>query len=292
MKPRRTGTNLVNIPSSSTIYRDPLGVVLILSAWNYPLQLLLIPLVGAIAGGNCAVLKPSGVAPATAAIIEKMIREIYPPEYINLLPGDGAEVVPAAMQAFRFDHVFYTGSIPVGRSIYQAAAKDLIPVTLELGGKSPAVIEQDADIASAAKRIAVGKFSNAGQTCVAPDYVLVHNSIKEKFIERLKQTIERFYGDNIIDDYGYGRIISEKRFDKLKSFLEQGKIVSGGQHNRSELFIAPTIMEDVPLDAPLMSEEIFGPLLPVYGFTTMDEALTIIQRQPDPLAFYVFTSDS
>ncbi len=292
MKPRITGTSFVNFPSSGKIYHDPLGVALIISAWNYPFQLLLIPLAGAIAGGNCAVVKPSEFAPATAAIIEKIIVEIYPPEYVRVLQGEGAEVVPAAMQSFRFDHVFYTGSIPVGKAIYQMAAKDLIPVTLELGGKSPAVIEQDADLVSAAKRVALGKFSNAGQTCVAPDYVLVHASVKEQFIEQLKKTITRFYSEHAMDDYSYGKIINEKRFDKLESYLTQGNIVAGGQINRQALFIAPTVMEEVPQDAPLMSEEVFGPILPVYSFNTMEDALRVIQRNPNPLAFYVFTSNS
>jgi aldehyde dehydrogenase (NAD+) len=292
MRPRRAGTNLVNLPSSSKIYRDPLGVVLIIAPWNYPLQLSLIPLTGAIAAGNAALLKPSELAPATAAIIEKIISEIYPPEYISVIQGDGAAVVPGLMRAFRFDHVFYTGSIAVGKAIYQLAASALVPVTLELGGKSPAIIEPDANLTIAAKRVVVGKFINAGQTCVAPDYVLVHTSIQDLFIEKLKHTIASFFGDNAAASKSYGRIINEKRFDQLASYLSQGEIVFGGQQDRASLFIAPTVITNVDLDTPLMKEEIFGPVLPVIPFHTMEEALAIINRNPNPLSFYLFTSDS
>ncbi len=292
MKPKSAATDLVNLPSSSKIYRDPLGVVLIISPWNYPFQLLLIPLVGAIAGGNCAVLKPSEFAGATASVIGKIISSFFSQEYIHVMPGDGAEIIPAMMQSFRFDHVFYTGSIPVGKIIYQLAAKDLVPVTLELGGKSPAIVESDADIHVAAKRIALGKFINTGQTCIATDYVLVHESIKNEFLEKLKQTINLFYGENKMESEGYGKIINEKRFNKLVSYLSDGNIVFGGRHDKSKLFIEPTIIENVPLNAPLMTEEIFGPILPVLGFNTKQEALAIIQGNPNPLAFYLFTTDS
>ena len=292
MRPKSVATDLVNLPSSSKIYRDPLGVVLIISPWNYPFQLLLIPLVGAIAGGNCVVLKPSEFAPATVSVIEKIISKIFSQEYVHVVQGDGAEVIPAMMQLFRFDHVFYTGSIPVGKIVYQLAAKDLVPVTLELGGKSPAVVENDADIAVSVRRIVVGKFLNAGQTCIAPDYVLVHESIKSKFLEKLKQTINLFFGENKMESEGYGKIINEKRFDKLVSYLSDGNIVFGGQYDKSKLFVEPTIIENAPLDAPLMKEEIFGPILPVLGFNSREEALSIIQHNPNPLAFYLFTADS
>ncbi|HZE83094.1 MAG TPA: aldehyde dehydrogenase family protein, partial [Puia sp.] len=196
MRPRRAGTNLLNLPSSSKIYRDPLGVVLIIAPWNYPFQLSLIPLVGAIAGGNCIVLKPSELAPATAAVIERILTGIFPPGLIHVAQGEGSVILPALMSSFRFDHIFFTGSIPVGRSIYQQAAKDLVPVTLELGGKSPAVVESDAHIATAARRIAFAKFSNAGQTCIAPDYLLLHVGIKDRFMRELQDTIRQFYGED------------------------------------------------------------------------------------------------
>jgi aldehyde dehydrogenase (NAD+) len=291
MRPARARINLLNLPSSAKIYRDPLGVVLIIAPWNYPLQLLLVPLVGAMAGGNCVVLKPSEMAPATARVLETIIREVFPCDYIRLIQGDGSEVVPALMQSIRFDHVFYTGSAAVGRSVYELAAKDLVPVTLELGGKSPAVVESDADIAPTARRIALGKFTNAGQTCVAPDYVLVHADVKERFMEKLGETIRGFFGDNPMESYSYGRIINEKRFDKLAGYLKEGKITIGGDSKRSELLMEPTVMEDVPLQSCLMTEEIFGPILPVYSFSAMEDALDIIGRNANPLAFYLFTRD-
>lgn len=292
MRPRRAPTNLVNLPSSSRIYRDPLGTVLIIAPWNYPFQLSLIPLAGAIAGGNCVVLKPSELAPATAAILEKILTGIFPKEFVRVIPGDGATVVPDLIRSFRFDHIFFTGSIPVGRAIYQLAAQDLVPVTLELGGKSPVVVENDADIKTTARRIALGKFTNAGQTCIAPDYLLLHADIKEKLLRQLQDTLVEFYGEKAEKSYDYGKIINEKRFDTLVSYLSQGKIITGGRYERSALFFSPTILEDVPLDRPLMTEEIFGPLLPVFTYRTMEEALSIIQRNPNPLAFYLFTSDA
>jgi len=292
IRPSGASTNLVNLPSSSKIYRDPLGVVFVISPWNYPFQLSLIPLVGAIAGGNCVLLKPSEWAPATAGVIEKIVGEVFPVEYISTVQGDGASVVPAIMHSFRFDHVFYTGSVAVGKLIYQMAANDLVPVTLELGGKSPAIIENDANISVAARRIAVGKFANAGQTCVAPDYVLVHNSIKEKFEEALRQTITQFYGQQAQDSGSYGKIINERRFDKLVSYLPQGDIITGGQYDRSHLFIAPTVLKNVSQESLLMKEEIFGPLLPVLGFDTKEEALNVIRQNPNPLSLYLFTGDS
>lgn len=291
MQPASAGTNLVNLPSTSKIYRDPLGVVLIISPWNYPLQLLLIPLVGAIAGGNCVVLKPSEFSPSTTALIEKMITENFSEEYIKVVTGDGAEVVPAMMKNFRFDHVFYTGSIPVGKMIYQMAAEKLVPVTLELGGKSPAIVCADADINVAVKRIGFGKFINAGQTCIAPDYVLVHNDVKEKFVNKLKETVLTFYSDNAANNYNYGKIINVKRFDTLIKYLADGKIVTGGDNNREKLFIAPTILENVSPDSPVMHEEIFGPILPVIGFSTTKEAMDIVQQNETPLAFYLFTNN-
>lgn len=290
MQPKSTGTDLVNLPSSSKVYRDPLGVVLIIAPWNYPLQLLLIPFVGAIAGGNTVLLKPSELAPATAVIIEKIITESFSPEYVKVVQGDGAAVVPGMMNTFRFDHVFYTGSIPVGKIIYQLAAKDLVPVTLELGGKSPAIVEADADLAAAAKRIVLGKFINVGQTCIAPDYVLVHTSVKEKLVEKLKAMIQKFYGPDSSLSYDYGKIINERRFDKLVSYLSQGNILYGGQSDKNKLFIAPTLMDDVSLDTPLMTEEIFGPVLPIKAFNSSEEAMSIVQLNANPLAFYLFTS--
>src|SRR5260221_1686351 len=293
MRPRRVRTNSVNWPSSSTIYRDPLGVVLVIAPWNYPLQLSLLPVAAALAAGNTVVLKPSELAPATSAIIEKLLTGVFPPECIRVIQGDGATVVPELIKNFRFDHIFFTGSPNVGRAIYRQAAEQLIPVTLELGGKSPAIVAQDADLRTTARRIVLGKFTNAGQTCITPDYLLVHAAIKDDLLRRLQETITNFYGEKPEESYEYGKIINEKRFDTLVAYLSQaqGKIICGGYHDQSKIFIAPTIIEIVPTEQPLMKEEIFGPLLPVLTYRTMEEALAITRLQPDPLAFYLFTRD-
>jgi len=291
MQPEKVKTNLVNFPSSSYIMREPLGVALIIGPWNYPLQLLLNPLVGAIAAGNCAVLKPSEFAPATTAIMKKIINENFPSEYILFVEGDGAEVVPAMMNHFRFDHVFFTGGTVVGKIVYKMAAEQLVPVTLELGGKSPCVVESDANIKVAARRIAMTKFSNAGQMCIAPDYVLVHNGVKEKFVETLKETVLKFFSEDPSTNYNYGKIINEKQFNRLINYLKNGSIVYGGKYDPGKLYIEPTIMENVSPDAPVMKEEIFGPILPVIGFENFEEAKTMIDRNPNPLSFYVYTMD-
>jgi aldehyde dehydrogenase (NAD+) len=289
MQPEKTGTNLLNFPSSSYIMREPLGVVFILAPWNYPLNLLFAPLVGAIAAGNCIVLKPSELAPATAAVMKQLIEETFPKEYILYVEGEGAAVVPGMMDSFRFDHVFYTGSTATGRLIYQMAAEKLVPVTLELGGKSPCVVESDANIKVAARRIALAKFSNVGQMCVAPDYVLVHNSVKERLLHALQQAILQFFSDDPATSYNYGRIINHKQFTRLTASLQRAHILFGGQHDEAQLYIAPTLVDKVYPDDPLMQEEIFGPILPVIGFDTMPEAKAIISRHPDPLAFYLYT---
>lgn len=289
MRPKKVGTNLLNFPGKSYIVHEPLGVTLIIGPWNYPLQLILVPLVGAIAAGNCAVLKPSEFAPATSALLKKIIEEIFDPRYVNLVQGDGASIIPYLMNNFRFDYVFYTGSTQIGTIIYQMAAKKLTPVTLELGGKSPCIIESDADVKVAAKRVALAKFSNAGQMCVAPDYVLVHESIKEDFLHHLKKAVEKFYNTEGDRDY-YAKIINDKQFDRLRGYRLSGTIVYGGEYDAETLFFAPTILTDVPLDAPLMKEEIFGPLLPVLSWNKEEEVYQIIARHQNPLALYVFTA--
>ncbi|MEP7143802.1 MAG: aldehyde dehydrogenase [Ferruginibacter sp.] len=292
MRPERAGTNLANLPSKSYVMTEPLGVVLIIGPWNYPLQLLFAPMVGAIAAGNCIALKPSEFAPASAAIMKKIIDATFDKQYIQLIEGDGATVIPSMMNNFVFDHVFYTGSTTVGKIIYQMAAKDLVPVTLELGGKSPCIVESDANITVAAKRIAMTKFSNAGQMCVAPDYLLVHDSKKEALIDAFKITLSKFFGDDASQSYDFGRIINEKQFDRLTTYLQQGRILAGGKTDREKLYIEPTIMDNVSLTSPIMKDEIFGPILPILTFTTMDNAKAIIAQNKNPLAFYVFTSSS
>ena len=289
MKRDRVSTNLLNFPSRSFIYKEPMGVVLIIGPWNYPLQLLLTPLVGAIAAGNCAVLKPSEFAPATAAVIQNIIEETCPKNYISYVQGEGAAVIPEMMEAFRFDHVFYTGSSQVGKSIYALAAKQLIPVTLELGGKSPCVVEKDANIRVAARRIALTKFSNAGQMCVAPDYVLAHQSIKGELVQELKKAISEFYLEDASLSYNYGRIVNEKQFLRLKYYLDHGHILYGGKHDQASLYIQPTLIENVSMHMAVMGEEIFGPVLPILTFSEYEEARDLIRQNPEPLAFYLFT---
>ena len=292
MRPRRPATNMVNLPSSSRIYRDPLGVVLVISPWNYPFQLALVPLIGAIAGGNCVVIKPSEYAPATSAVIERMLSAIYPPAFVGVAQGDGAAVVQGMMGAFRFDHLFFTGSIPVGKAVYELAARELVPVTLELGGKSPVVVDRNADVVTAARRIALGKFINAGQTCIAPDYLVVHADIRDRLIKALKDITRTFYGERPEESYDYPKIIHERRFDTLVSYLSQGRIIAGGTHDREKLYIEPTLMEDISPDSGLMQEEIFGPILPIFTYRTTEEAMGIVRRHPNPLAFYLFTNDA
>lgn len=292
MEPEAVPTNLLNLPSSSKVMREPLGVVLIIGPWNYPFQLLFTPLMGALAAGNTVVLKPSEFAPATAAVMEKIIHAVFPPEQVFYVPGDGATVIPTMMNQFAFDHVFYTGSTGVGKIIYKMAAENLVPVTLELGGKSPCVVEEDANITVAAKRIAMPKFSNAGQMCVAPDYVLVHESKRVELIEALKKTIPQFYGNDAAIEEGYGRIINEKQFNRIVQYLSDGTIVYGGKYDAASLYIEPTILDGVSVDSNIMRDEIFGPILPILSFNTMEEAKAIIAKNPNPLAFYIFTGSS
>lgn len=290
MQPENVETNLVNFPSNSRVLKEPLGVVLIIGPWNYPFQLLINPLIGAIAAGNCVVLKPSEFAPATAAVMKKIIEDVFSSDYILYVQGDGATVVTDMMNNFAFDHVFYTGSTVVGKIIYKMAADKLVPVTLELGGKSPAVIENDANIKVAARRIGVAKFSNAGQMCVAPDYVLIHDSVKEKFISSMKDVIKDFFTDKPEQCYNYGKIINQKQFDRISGYLSSSKIIFGGRTDKQQLFIEPTLLDNVSVNDPVMKDEIFGPVLPILSFKTREEAIQIIAQHPNPLAFYLFTS--
>lgn len=292
MQPDRVATNLLNLPSGSRIMKEPLGVVLIIGPWNYPFQLLINPLIGAIAAGNCVVLKPSEFAPATDEVMKKIIEDVFPPEYILYVQGDGATVIPEMMNNFTFDHVFYTGSTTVGKIIYKMAAERLVPVTLELGGKSPCVVEDDANIKVAARRITIAKFSNAGQMCVAPDYILAHESVKDKLVNAIKKNIQKFFTEKPEESYNYGKIINERQFKRIENYLSNGKIIHGGRTNKETLFIEPTLLADVPIDSTVMNDEIFGPVLPIISFKTREEAMTIINKHPNPLSFYIYTSSS
>jgi aldehyde dehydrogenase (NAD+) len=291
MQPASVPTNLLNQPSSCFTIREPLGVVCIIAPWNYPFQLLLTPLVGAIAGGNCVVLKPSEFAPATAKIMSKIIHALFPNNYILYVEGEGATVLPPMLTENRFDHIFYTGSTAVGKIIYKYAAEQLVPVTLELGGKSPAVITSDANLRVAARRIASPKFSNCGQMCIAPDYILVPTELKDNLIKELISAIQQFYGANAIESEHYGKIINDKQWLRITSYLSEGEIVYGGKSDRDKLFIEPTIMTGIHPNAKIMQDEIFGPILPILTYQSKEEALAIIQHNPNPLAFYVFTEN-
>ena len=291
MQPKSVATNLVNMPSTSYTIQEPLGVVCIIAPWNYPFQLLFTPLIGAIAGGNCAVLKPSEFAPATAKVMGKIVADLFPNNYMLYLEGDGATVLPPLLTENRFDHIFYTGSTAVGKIIYKYAAEKLVPVTLELGGKSPAVITADANLRVAARRLANPKFSNCGQMCIAPDYILVPSELKDKLIKELIKAIQSFYGADAEASEHYGKIINDKQWLRITSYLSEGEIVYGGKSNREKLFIEPTIMTGIHPEAKIMQDEIFGPILPIITYQSKEEALAIIQKNPNPLAFYVFTEN-
>ena len=289
MRPEKVGTNLLNFPSRSFIYKEPLGTVLVIGPWNYPFQLLFAPLAGALAAGNCVVLKPSEFARETAAVMERLVHDTFSTDHVLLLQGDGATVVPQLMKGFRFDHVFYTGSTAVGKIIYGMAAEKLVPVTLELGGKSPCVVESDADLKVAARRIAVTKFSNAGQMCVAPDYILAHRSIREPLVQELKVAIRDFFSDDPSSSYNYGKIINDRQFSRLRSYIAEGTVLHGGRYDAATHYMEPTLLQHISPDHAVMGEEIFGPVLPILDFEDFATAKQIIDRNPDPLAFYVFT---
>jgi aldehyde dehydrogenase (NAD+) len=239
MEPISVGSPMIVFPSSSKVLREPLGVCLVIAPWNYPFQLLIAPLIGAIAGGNCAVLKPSEFTVNTSRVIDEMITEFFDKQYVCVVEGDGAVVVPQMMNENRFDHVFFTGSIPVGKEIAKLAAPKLVPTALELGGKSPCIVDEDVDITIAAKRITWGKFTNAGQTCVAPDYLLVHEKRKDQLVELIQENIMKFYGENPQQSYDYGRIINRRRLEKLESYLNDGTVITGGKVIKDELYFSP-----------------------------------------------------
>ena len=287
--PQRRKTPWFVAPARGWVQPEPFGVALILGPWNYPAQLLLAPLVSAIAAGNCAVLKPSELAPHTAEAIAALVRDAFAPEFISVVNG-GADIAEALL-AERFDKIFFTGSTRVGRLVMAAAAKQLTPVTLELGGKCPAIVCADAKVELAARRIAWGKFMNAGQTCVAPDFVLVQHGAREAFVAALKKSLREFYGEDASRSADYGRIVNARHFEWLVNYLRDGKIVHGGAHDAKDLFIAPTIMTEVSPDAPVMQAEIFGPILPVLEFDKLDDALALLRGRPAPLAFYIFTGN-
>ncbi|MBO0527645.1 aldehyde dehydrogenase [Clostridium botulinum] len=288
-KPKKVKTPITNFLASSYIYNEPYGVALIIAPWNYPFQLIMAPLVGAISAGNCVLLKPSELAVETEKIIVKIIKETFSDEYIGVVTGGVKE--SEALLKEKFDYIFYTGGINVGKIVMRAAAEHLTPITLELGGKSPCIVDKDANIDLAARRITWGKFLNAGQTCVAPDYLVVHRNIKEKLISSIENYIIEFFGENAFESEEYPRIINERHFKRLEGYLKEGKIVSGGKTDISNLYIEPTIIEGINLKNRIMEEEIFGPIFPVIEFEGMDEVIDIIKNNPKPLALYYFSED-
>ncbi|MBC3541803.1 aldehyde dehydrogenase [Rufibacter sediminis] len=289
VKLRKVKSSFLNFPSRDAIYAEPYGVSLVIGAWNYPFQLTLSPMLGAIAAGCCAILKPSELTPATSQLTARLIQENFPPEYLAVVQG-GPEVSQTLLE-LSFDKIFFTGSVPVGKIVAQAAAKQLIPVTLELGGKSPCLVDETANLAVAAKRIVWGKFLNAGQTCVAPDYLLVQESVAAPLLEHLAQTITEFYGSSPAESPDFARIINERHFNRLKGLLAQENVYAGGQTDAARRFIAPTLLSGVTWEHPIMQEEIFGPLLPVLTFQTLPEAIAQVNAQPKPLALYFFTEN-
>ncbi len=276
-------------PAGGWVQSEPLGVALILGPWNYPVQLLLTPLASAIAAGNCAVLKPSELAPQASDVVAALVRETFTEAFISVVSG-GPDVAEALL-AEQFDKIFFTGSTRVGRLVMAAAAKHLTPVTLELGGKCPAIVCGDADVELAAKRIAWGKFMNAGQTCVAPDFVMVQRDVREAFVAALKKSLREFYGEDASQSMDYGRIVNARHFERLAGYLRDGRVAHGGAQDAKDLFLAPTILVDVAPDAPVMQEEIFGPILPVLEYAQLSDALALLRGRPTPLALYVFSQD-
>lgn len=287
MRPRRARTAIGQLPGNCRIYSEPYGVTLIMSPWNYPFQLTVAPLIGAISAGNCAVLKPSAYSPATSALLRRMTEALFSPSYIACVEGGRQE--NAGLLEQPFDFIFFTGSPTVGRLVMEKAAAHLTPVSLELGGKSPVIVDETADIALTAKRLAWGKCVNAGQTCVAPDYVLVHHSREEALVEALIQELRRMYTSAPLMCADFPSIINRRHFDRLTGLLQSGVIAHGGQIDVQRCRIAPTILTEVAWDSPIMQEEIFGPILPILPYRRLDEALAQIQSRPKPLALYLFT---
>ncbi|MBS7312439.1 MAG: aldehyde dehydrogenase family protein [Bacteroidales bacterium] len=287
-RPQRRPTPMKLFPSRSKIIREPLGTALIISPWNYPVQLLLTPLVGVISSGCTAVLKPSPYVPEVSDVIEKMIRDTFPEEYVAVVQGD--RDVNTALLEQRWDMIFFTGSPSFGRAVMAAAAKNLTPVVLELGGKSPCIIDKDADIEVAAKRVAWGKSLNAGQTCIAPDYLMLHKNIKDKFLSELEKAFGELLGDDPQKSEHFVRIVNDAAFERLKGYLADGEVVFGGKTDKDERYFSPTVLDHVSPDSPVMQEEIFGPIFPVQTFSSLDEVIRFVSMREKPLALYYFGS--
>ncbi|MEO1021577.1 MAG: aldehyde dehydrogenase [Bacteroidota bacterium] len=290
VKPQTVSSTLVNFPSKNYIITEPYGNALIIAPWNYPVQLALLPLVGAISAGNTALVKPSELTPATSEVLKQLIGHYFDPSYIHVELG-GVETSQALLN-LPFNYIFFTGSTRVGKLVMKAAAEHLTPLTLELGGKSPCIIDETANLEITAKRIVWGKFVNAGQTCVAPDYLLVHRSVKDRLVQQLILAIEALYGTDPSLSPDYPRIVNQGHFDRLAALIDPEKVVIGGHTKADECYIAPTVLDHVTWDDRVMEDEIFGPILPVMSYEQLDECIQMVNAQPRPLALYVFSNDS
>ena len=286
-RPHRAKSSLINFPSKDYIVPEPYGKTLIISPWNYPFQLSVTPLVGAVAAGNTVVLKPSEFAPHTASIIHSIIEAVFDEEHVAVIEGDASTATTLLKK--KWDYIMFTGSTVVGKIVAKAAAEYLTPTTLELGGKSPCIVDETAPVSITAKRLVWGKFLNCGQTCIAPDYLLVHENIKDKLIQKIILYIEKSFGKNQQDSTDYGRIVHQKHFNKLKKSLQNQKLVYGGQMDEKKLFFGPTLIENPPLESELMQEEIFGPILPITVYKEEEDIHNILEKRERPLAFYVFS---
>jgi len=288
-QPQKVKTPIRLQPAKSTIHPEPLGVVLIIGPWNYPFQLLVSPLVGAMAAGNCAILKPSEFCPHTSDVLRRLIEESFAADYVTVVEG-GVETSQALLEQ-KFDHIFFTGGTQTGKVVMRAAAEHLTPVTLELGGKSPCIVHSDAPVEGSARRVAWGKFMNAGQTCVAPDYLLVHRPVAARFKKALADSVRDFFGEDPKQSSDFARIVNERHFDRLKNLMQGCEVIFGGEHDRSTRYFAPTAVVAPHFEHPIMKEEIFGPLLPVLEYDDFDQVYAIIEQHEKPLALYLFSED-
>ena len=286
---RRVHTPLAQFHAASFTVQEPYGVVLIMSPWNYPMLLTLEPLIGALAAGNCCVLKPSAYSPATSAVMAKLIREAFPSDYVTVIEGGRKENEDLLNQ--KFDYIFFTGSQAVGKEVMRQASAHLTPVTLELGGKSPCIVDKSANLKLAARRIVFGKYLNCGQTCVAPDYVFCHQDIKDDLLKQIQKQIRKQFGKSPLDNKNYGKIINEKHFSRILNLIDSSKVVTGGNIRQETLQIEPTVMDHVTFEDAVMQEEIFGPVMPLLTFTSMDEVIHKVNSMAHPLALYIFAQD-
>ncbi|WP_302625707.1 aldehyde dehydrogenase [uncultured Eubacterium sp.] len=286
---KRHITDLTNFHGKSYSVFEPYGVVLVMAPWNYPFMLTMEPLIGAVAAGNCVVAKPSAYSPATSSIIKKILEQVFDDSYVAVVEGGRAENTELLEQ--RFDYIFFTGGVNVGKLVMEKAAKNLTPVSLELGGKSPCIIDKTANLKLAAKRLAFGKYLNLGQTCVAPDYLLIEETVKEKFLNILIDTVKKMYGENPLENQNYGKMINEKHYRRVMGLIDERKVILGGKGIEEQLRIEPTVLDNVTESDDVMQEEIFGPVLPVITYKEINDAVQFIETRPHPLALYIFSND-